>query len=642
MLPCVHERAGTPGAVTKLALFVLSGWLGACSFIVDFDRSKIHHDHDASTDGGGVGDGDSDMDAQISADGSASDAAQPGTDAQADAGGGRCTEDTECTGGQVCCTPGAFTGTCTEATVAHCTSCDDGKGACDTQHALACTNNTCECVAGSGVPCSGAKPYCVSGTGGVLACVECRSDMNSVDCHGNPNGEFCVDGRCVECEGDQGCQGAKPICNTQNQCEACTTSPDNCPDPLECTAGVGCTGCTVGGTDCPASTPICKLASGKTSCHGCASNAECGTGKFCDEAHGPCYDACDPNNNAGCTTATKPYCKVTTTNGTSTAQCSACDASGSAPHYTCDSDKLCDTSSGACVECLKNTDCTSDEPFCDQSSHTCRPCTAATEAADCGTGNVCVGAKCVDCNGGANQCASGTPVCVSNMCKQCDSSHLDACTPPDQCQVASCPSNACAYAPKSITDNKACTVDACDPATGTITHTIPARTDCAENQCDGSGNLVAVATDANCKTVAQPYCLPSGTNAYACFECKTATDCGGTTPFCGTGHSCVSCSDPTSGGCGSNVCDTTSGKCVQCTKAADCNGTPSTPACVNNKCVPCASSSDCGGTTPFCNTTTNQCVSCATPPAGAMCPSGTTCGATGACVTPPPPADGGV
>jgi hypothetical protein len=174
-------------------------------------------------------------------------------------------------------------------------------------------------------------------------------------------------------------------------------------------------------------------------------------------------------------------------------------------------------------------------------------------------------------------------------------------------------------------------------------------------QCDPTLGCVACAMDSQCPA-SMRFCLLGN-----CVQCKSNTDCGGTTPSCWpANHSChAACSstqpcsqdssaricNPTTGACvgcitggdcptSQAICDPTSQQCVQCVSRADCAGT-STPACVQNRCVPCATGADCSGATPFCASGGDspwRCVQCIQnaqcPPSAPSC-NGGTCGKSG-------------
>lgn len=97
--------------------------------------------------------------------------------------------------------------------------------------------------------------------------------------------------------------------------------------------------------------------------------------------------------------------------------CGACDGG------------VCDVDSGACVQCVANTDCDTTLPVCDTDTHTCVGCVMDS---DCGTAAAarCDAGSCVACNDSA-QCVGidGTEVCAaSGECVECTVLDASACS----------------------------------------------------------------------------------------------------------------------------------------------------------------------------------------------------------------------
>ncbi|HLK37957.1 MAG TPA: hypothetical protein VKU41_14450 [Polyangiaceae bacterium] len=176
---------------------------------------------------------------------------------------------------------------------------------------------------------------------------------------------------------------------------------------------------------------------------------------------------------------------------------------------------------------------------------------------------------------------------------------------------------------------------------------------CPQGQhCDPTLGCVTCTIDSQCSASAR-FCVLG-----SCVQCKTNTDCSGTTPSCWPGvqmchaactndqqcadegnaricnattGACVGCN--TSADCPTSqaICDPATQQCVQCASSADCAGT-STPACLRNRCVQCATNTDCSGAVPYCASggdSPGRCVQCLQsaqcPPSAPSC-NGGTCG----------------
>jgi len=86
----------------------------------------------------------------------------------------------------------------------------------------------------------------------------------------------------------------------------------------------------------------------------------------------------------------------------------------------CTGGKVCNTTTGVCVTCLTDSQCSGSTPKCKTSTGTCVGCNVNS---DCGAGlvcnsssNTCVGGPCTT---GADCTSAGFPVCVTGTCRQC-------------------------------------------------------------------------------------------------------------------------------------------------------------------------------------------------------------------------------
>jgi MYXO-CTERM domain-containing protein len=360
---------------------------------------------------------------------------------------------------------------------------------------------------------------------------------------------------------------------------------NNCPAPGNGTPNKACYSCSAGNNTCPPGLPICSQVNGVFGCSVCTGNFGSGVAGACPTSGFPI-----------CETLTGACVECTATNP------GACAAQG----------KTCDPVLDKCVACLTDSngpplavgECPVTSPFCINPgvNSSCVPCKAGNEGVCTGLGLVCDTTQnvCVQCLTSANCGAtSATPVCVNQQCVACAGDRNTG--PAPQCPTATRP--------------------ACDAATGIC------------RQCSGTDSTACAGTPT-------PVCSDS-VGSFTCVECNVPGECGAGKPFC-VNHTCSNTcvSDAQCGGttpkCGPG------GTCVECLPPpavggdSACVGTPE-PFCVGTGCVQCRSAADCGGTTPVCNNA-GACVPCngnnSTPGATAACPSATApaCKTSGACV----------
>ena len=284
----------------------------------------------------------------------------------------------------------------------------DAAGSCSGD--LECTSGHClngKCVAcKTNSHCNNAAglPFCSAQN----TCVSCASSGGSSACTGNTSVCEPVSGRCVECADNASCTTENKAFCVANQCGGCGAS--------------GATSTTVdggildGGTTsvCKGATPMCAT-SGR--CVECLQNSEC---------------TADPD---------KAFCVANQCVGCNVSGAAASAHDGGATSACIGATPECSTS-GRCVECLHNSECTADpdKAFCVQ--NTCQGCNATASTSDAGVTNACTGAtpvcmsstsstskagQCVGC-ADSGDCSGNFPICDTTTTFTCQ-----ACTSDAQC-----------------------------------------------------------------------------------------------------------------------------------------------------------------------------------------------------------------
>jgi hypothetical protein len=293
-----------------------------------------------------------------------------------------------------------------------------------------------------------------------------------------------------------------------------------------------------------------------------------------------------------------------------------------------------------------------------------------------GLANKCADASCVGktCEAPPNGCYLSPGTCTGGACDyqeapagtNCDDG--DKCTASDTCNG----SGACVPgAPVPVDDGNPCTVDACDPATGAVTHTpVAAGTSCDDGNlcngvaaCDGSGACVPGAP-VDCATPpgacfqAAGVCNPvSGVCTYApkaagasCDDgnaCTSPDACNGSGTCVGATLVCTppapTCVGDTSRSFSGGACDAATGTCTFTQTDTPCPGGCDAPSglCVGDPCIGVA----CDQPPSSCHLAQGTCAAgvCNYPlkPAGASCDDGNACtgadqcSAAGACAGAP-------
>ncbi len=175
-----------------------------------------------------------------------------------------------------------------------------------------------------------------------------------------------------------------------------------------CSGTLGCVQCQAD-SDCAATDPRCI----EGRCHACATNADCGAAMPACWADHQCHAAC--TSNASCQQQTQPNLPLC---DTSTGACIECMATKDCAGTQ---QPLCDTSTDRCVDCLANSDCGVSAPRCFLGDHTCVQCLSNS---DCGTAAPICDSQNFACRQGCtenSQCSGTTPLCntTTSTCVAC-------------------------------------------------------------------------------------------------------------------------------------------------------------------------------------------------------------------------------
>jgi hypothetical protein len=364
-----------------------------------------------------------------------------------------------------------------------------------------------------------------------------------------------------------------------NTCTNIATDPANCGGcGVVCPSGAACVG---GACQCPDGQPPCNSAC-------CVQQAPetCGTTGQC--LGGQCV-----------TYPPGTQCAPASCTGSTLIQPSTCDGSGtcvvgtsiSCTPYICDADgTACLTTCTSDIQCVAGAYCTGGQCRPKQANGT--PCTTADQ---CASGH-CVDAVCCDsaCAGLCQACSAAKKGQGSDGTCGAIASGQD---PDGECPGASTCNGAggCTDLCAGVTcdDGNDCTVDSCDPATGTCAYTpIVAGTACAQNGgvvCDGNGNCVECLTDANCdsgRSCCGNVCVDTMSTVQNCGGCGIVCFTPNATPVCTAGvcaiGACnsgfVDCNGLATDGCEVNVM-TDPANCGACGNACSQG-----QSCVNGTC----------------------------------------------------------
>ncbi len=445
-----------------------------------------------------------------------------------------CDDGDACTKGEVCVggTCAAGTDICTCSTDADCDGKDDGNKCnglpfCNKASGKCETNPATKVVCPTAGDSDCAKNVCIPKTG---ACVVL------------PRAEVKLAG-CVDVDLGGGVQGKQcawlPATATQTGSFACS-------DGNPCTVGDTCNG-----TQCKG---------GKTTCE-CTKDTDCVdpdgdkcTGvPFCDTALGTCKTNpasvvyCDKSDDTACLKAT---CAPKT---------GGCGLKPIKDGAACDDGDTCTTGdtcqAGTCkagkvtCACLKDADCPDKDgdkcngvPFCDLSSHTCKPNPSSAVFCDKAKDGACLKAACDPKTGGCGlkpvktgtSCDDGQPCTSSDACTgtgSCAGVKATVCDDKDPCTVDSCAKGkGCVHAAKACSDGNACTLDGCDPKTGACKTGFVAKGKACNadsdgctvgDSCDGKGSCASgsaalcVGDTGACEVMA---CQSKGVDGFTCAK----------------------------------------------------------------------------------------------------------------------------
>ena len=414
---------------------------------------------------------------------------------------GACSDGNACTLGDTCksnfCVPGSAK-SCEDNNECTLDSCDGGDGTCNhaNQKGKSCSDgNACTgpdtCGGGSAIDgsvCAGAGINCDDKN----VCTDDSCD-NGKGCVNTPNFNPCDDNNA--CSINDVCFGGPAICfgTPLNGTTACD---DGNPCTFDtCDGKVGCTHAPKPNASCDDGNPCTpgdacdstgKCISGANVC-GCNSDSDCAANEdgnlcngtlICNKVSAPYYCIVDQKTVVNCDKTGDGQCKQTSCN-TQTGKCGTVSFTDGTP---CNADSSVCTKSDACVAGLCTADtptscddgnpCTNDS--CDPNSgcgkaynvNACTDGNACTIGDICNTGNCLPGntKNCDDGNGCTNdKCDTVTGNCLHDSAEgnACDADGSN-CTPGDSCKNSVCTAGTAI----DCNDNKVCTDDSCDPASG--------------------------------------------------------------------------------------------------------------------------------------------------------------------------------
>jgi RHS repeat-associated protein len=395
---------------------------------------------------------------------------------------------TSCSDGNVC--NGAETCNASAVCVAGAPpSLDDGNvcttDACTAASGISHTPVAAGTSCGDGNPCNGAETCDASGQctpGSPVVCVAldqchdvgtCSAATGTCSNPAKPNGTACSDGNaCTQLDTCQAgsCASGSPVATDDgNPCTTDSCSPTSGVTHTPVAAGTSCSD----GNAC----------NGAETCNG---SAVCvaGTPPVVDDGNVCTTDACNPATGVTHTPVAA---------GTSCSDGNACNGA-----ETCDASATCVSGTPPVVD--DGNPCTADA--CSPSvgvSHT-----AVSDGTSCSDGNACNGTE--TCQAGT--CAAGTAPslddgnpCTTDSCdpasgpKHTPAADGTSCSNGDLCDGdETCHSGSCTPGtPVNVDDGNPCTIDACSPVSGTVTHVAaPNGTTCADsNVCNGTELCVA-------------------------------------------------------------------------------------------------------------------------------------------------------
>lgn len=194
-----------------------------------------------------------------------------------------------------------------------------------------------------------------------------------------------------------------------------------CPGSLLCDGQLGCVTCLADG-DCGSASPFCIAGS----CEQCETSGDCQAGASCYPGDHECKPSC--SSSADCTSGDATLCD------TATGACVECVAG-----TDCADGELCDPTFGQCSECLTDGDCGVTQPHCDRADGECRECLGDGH---CAAGQVCSDGHCVsascasdaDCGGERPRCDTAAASCVECLAHaDCESGGQPLCGPDHVC-----------------------------------------------------------------------------------------------------------------------------------------------------------------------------------------------------------------
>lgn len=495
-----------------------------------------------------------------------------------------CDDGLFCTEVDSCDATGACTGTargCSDGNDCTADTCNETTNACESTLA----GGSCV-IDGVCRPAGGLNP--------ANACQECRP-ATSTSAWSVRTGASCDDGLfCTvsdQCTAAAACVGSTNTCGDGVACtsDACNEAADRCDNPVQAGFCLVDGVCRTSGTVDPSNAcawcePVAsqtawtartgtRCVDGSTAgCGACTVSATCATSTTCSDGLPCTADACDdatgtcsaPPNPGSCAIGGACYAAGTVDPAN---PCRLCDPASSPTGWTARTGARCsDGTTSGCGVCNTSGLCATGSTCTDGLGCTTDTCDDATGSCSYPVG----GGSCLI----AGACYADMSVNVGNACLWCNAAANPngwsprtgaRCNDGTTAGCGTCSGAAVCVTDTTCSDGLACTVDACDDATGSCSAPISAGTCAIDGACRGSGDVNPTNPCQSC----QPAISQTAWTARTGVRCSdgAVASCG----RCTAAAACAldtTCSDGLA--CTVDTCDDATGACSYPPSTGNC------------------------------------------------------------------------